>query len=264
MEGNLERSNIEPMLVRHFSDIRNDPKINLDEVEFTNTFGSEEYRHHLFEEAKKAFEFVFDRDKFIQNIRLERNNDSFSYLKQIRRYGLILKAAYNFSSVNHRCDARFNDFLFLLGKYNDSYWISQQSEIEDDIIQSIDGFDFSVDFNNTPEFKEHTKQILSEIDELVEKDALPVERFHKLRILVRSISNFMQVAAAENYGSGVHELFYRLFKMSTLLGDMHDNYVQMGLKGEIEYHEAVVDIGSDVVIELNALKPFIERVCGLA
>ena len=73
----------------------------------------------------------------------------------------------------------------------------------------------------------------------------------------------MQVAAAEDYNGNLHWLFYSIFKLSTGLGKIHDNYVQKGLKKEIEYHESVVEIGPHIAEKFYRLKPFIKKVCGL-
>ena len=255
MEGNLENIKTEPILVSRFSDIRKNPEINPEEKDFSNTFEDESYREHFFDEAKKAFEFVFDKEKFIQNIQLEPNEESFSYLKQVRRYGLVLKASYRFSDVSHRCGEKLNHFLFLLGEYNDSYWILPRPEIRDEILNNLDDIDLSVNFIGTPEFKEYMKGILSQIEVLLQKTELPMKEFHTLRKRLRLLSNFMQVAAAEDHGGNLHWLFYSIFRLSAELGK--------GMKGEIGYYESVVEIGPHIAEEFYKPEPFIEKVCGL-
>ena len=263
MEGNLESVKIRPILVSRFSDIRENPKINPKEDGFSNIFENKEYRQHFFEEARKAFEFIFDKEKFIQNILLEPNEESFSYLKQVRRYGLILKAFYRFSDISHRCGENLNHLLFLLGEYNDNYWISTQLETRDEILNYLDDIDLSINFISTQEFKEYTKSILSQIEILLQENELPMKKFHTLRKKLRLLSNFMQVAAAEDCGGNMHWLFYSIFKLSTELGEIHDDYVQKGLKGEIEYQESIVKTDPHITEDFYKLKPFIEKVYGL-
>lgn len=263
MEGELENTKSEPILVTRFSDIRKRPEVNPTEDDFEDIFGSEGYREHCFEEAKKAFEFVFDRDKFILNIKSEPNEESFSYLKKVRRYGLVLKAAYRFCDISHRCGEALNHFLFLLGEYNDSYWLSPKSEIRDEILNNLDDFDLSVNLIDTEKFKEYTKSILSQAETLSQETKLHMEEFHRLRKRLRLLSNFMQVAAAENCGGDLHWLFYSIFRLSAQLGDIHDDYVQKGLRGEIEYKELSVEVDPNIARKFNELKPLIEKVCAL-
>ena len=73
----------------------------------------------------------------------------------------------------------------------------------------------------------------------------------------------MQVLAAENYGKEPHWLFYSILQLSTELGDSHDELVQQGLQGEIDYHESMVEVNPNVVSEFYKLKPFIKKVYGL-
>ncbi len=263
MKNNLENIQTEPILVSRFFDIRTRPELNPDEVDFSNIFEDKQYREHIFEEARKAFEFIFDKERFVREIKLEANEESFSYLKQVRRYGLILKALYRFTDTSHKCGEKLNHFLFLLGEYNDSYWISSQPEIREGILDSLSDLDFSVNFIDTEEFKKYAKSILDHIATLVQANNLPIEQFHKLRKRFRLLSNLMQVPAAENCGGNLHWLFYSIFKLSAWLGEIHDDYVERSLKKEIKYEESIVEIGPDVAAEFNKFKPFVEKVLGL-
>lgn len=263
MEDVLENIKKEPILVSRFFDIRHKPEITPTETDFSSIFDNEKQREHFFEEAKKAFEFVFDREKFTKNIQQEPNEESFSYLKQVRRYGLVLKASYRFVDSGHQCGENLNHFLFLLGEYNDSYWISPRSEIRDELLTYLDSIDLSVNFIDTQEFREYTKNIVSQIETLSQKNELPMKEFHTLRKRLRLLSNFLQVAAAENYRGNLHWLFYSIFRLSTELGKIHDDYVQKGLKNEVDYHGSVVEISPSIATEFDELKPFIKKVFSL-
>ena len=263
MEEKLEKIKTEPILITRFEDIREPVDINPTVDDFVSVFDNEEYRKHFFEEAKYSFEFALDKEKFIDNIQQEPNKESFKYLKKIRRLGLILKAAYRFVDSGHKCGKSLDVFTRLLGEFNDSYWVAHSKEKVDEIVDMIDGLDFSVDFIDTSDFKEYALDLLSEVEDLLEKNELPIKKFHSLRKKLRNFSNFMQVLAAENYGKASHWLFYSILQLSTELGDAHDDLVQKGLKGEINYHESVVKINPQVATEFKKLKPFIEKVYGL-
>jgi len=263
MEGNIEKKKTEPILVSRFDDIREKPGVTPEKDDLSEIFDKEQNREHFFKEAKESFEFVFDKGKFIHHIQEKPNEKSLSYLKQVRRYGLILKAAYKFADSSHLCGEGLQQFLSLLGTYNDSYWISPNEDEKKKIIEGLDNIELSVHFINTPGFKEYAKSILSEIEVLFQARRLPIKEFHTLRKRLRLFSNFMQVAAAENYGGNLHWLFYSIFKLSSQLGKHHDDFVAKGLQGEIDYHESVVEIDPHIAEEFEKLKPYIEKVCGL-
>lgn len=263
MEGNLENQKSEPVLVSRFLDIREKPDINPVLDDFSNIFEAPERRAHFFEEAKNSFEFIFSQEKFVDHIQREPNDESFAYLKQVRRYGLILKASYRFADSSHQCGEALNQFLFLLGQYNDRYWLSPPAELKEAILENLDRLELSVNFIDTSGFREYAKGILTDIETLLQEKRLPVAKFHTLRKNVRLFSNLMQVTAAENYGGAPHWLFHSLFKLSVELGNQHDDLVQKGLQGKIDYHKAKVRIDPALAVEFGRIKPFIEKVCGM-
>ncbi len=264
MEGNLESQRAEPILVARFRDIRGKPETSPGLNDFSNIFEDQERRQHFFEEVRKSFEFIFNKEKFIDHIEREPNKESFAYLKQVRRYGLILKAAYRFVDVNHQCGEDLNQVLSLLGQYNDHYWLSPPADIKEQIKSHLNQIELSVNFADTQTFKEYARNILSGIETLVQKKKLPINQFHDLRKKIRLFSNLLQVAAAEDYGGKLHGLFYALVELSTKLGNQHDDLVQKGLRGEIDYHQSIVKLNPSVADRFKRIRPMVERVCGLA
>lgn len=260
----LMKERAEPILVSRFKDIREKPELDPVVGDFSDILVDAEYREHLFEEAKKSFEFILDKEKFRQEIEQESNKESFSYLKQVRRYGLILKAVYRFVDFDHKCGENLSHFLFLLGQYNDSYWVQPPDDVRQMIEGELNSIELSVNFTDTAGFKEYAQNILADMEKRLHKKKLGIDSFHTLRKEFRLFSNLMQVIAAENCGSEFHWLFYCLFKLSMELGKQHDDLIQQGLKGKVKYDELIVETDPQVVAEFKRLKPFIEKVCGLA
>ncbi len=252
-----------PILAARFSEIRKKPAVNPTVEDFSDIFSDKQYREHSFEEARKAFEFILDKKKFVHHIKEKENEESFSYLKEVRRYGLILRALYRFIDSGHKCAENLQQFLSLLGKYNDRYWISPSEEIREEVIKDLEKIEFPVNYVDTLEFKKYTASILFDIEQLLEEKILSVEKFHGLRQKIRFFADIMQVAAAENYKGNLHWLFYSMIELSVEMGKHHDDLVQKGLNGEIDYHQSTVEVNPHTVSEFKKLKPFLEKVFGL-
>ncbi|MFA6393213.1 MAG: hypothetical protein WCW54_03965 [Candidatus Paceibacterota bacterium] len=253
-----------PVLISNFSAIRKNPEISPVVSELPNDFYNKESRRHSFEEARDAFEFVFDKEKLLYHLEQKENEESLAYIKQVRRCGLSLRDLYRFFDVSHRCVEKLYKLMPLLCKYKDNYWGSPQEEIKKEIFENLDDLEFPINFGEDSKFKEYVKNVLLEIKQLLMEKQLPVEKFHTLRKRIRLFASLVQPAAAENCGGNFHWLFFSLFKLSEEMGDHHDDLVSRGLNGEINYSESIVNVSPYIVSEFEKLKPFIERVCGLA
>jgi hypothetical protein len=258
-----ETFGFEPALVSNFFAIREDPEISPDLDDFPDVFSDKKYRKHAFGEATKAFEFVFDKEKLLQCLQQKENKDSFAYLKKVRRHALIIRDLYRFFDSSHKCVEKLGNLAFLLGQYNDSYWVSPSKETRENIISNLDDIKFPINFSNTAEFKKYTLGVLLEIQKLLKEKELPVDEFHTLRKRIRSFASIIQPVAAENCGGNFHWLFFALFKLSGEMGDIHDDLINKGLVGEIEYDKSVVKIDPRIVSKIKTLEPFIEKACGL-
>jgi len=104
MKGNFDRKipaqpkqedlKSSPVLVTHFLGIRDKPDIDPALEDFAPIFEDGEYRKHCFLEAKKSFEFIFEKSEFLHQLEQETNEESRLYLRRVRRYGLALRAIY--------------------------------------------------------------------------------------------------------------------------------------------------------------------------
>lgn len=259
----VEAPEPKPILVSRFGDIRKKPEINPTIGNFSDIFSDEQYRQHSFEEAKKSFEFIFDKKKVVYHLNQEPNEESFSYLKLVRRYGLVLGDIYRFVNSSHMRAEKLHQFLGFLGKYNDSYWVSVSNEAKQGVIDNLDDIEFPINFASTPEFKEYTTRILSDVKMFLGERVLSIDRFHALRKRFRSLADFLQIAAAEDYGGNLHYLFYSVIELSSEMGKQHDDLVERKLRGEIDYEKSTLEVNPHIVSEFARIEPFIKRVCGL-
>jgi hypothetical protein len=258
-----EKPSSTPVLISRFLDIREKPPISPSPEDFSEVFNNEQYRRHSFEEAKKSFDFVFDKNKFIKAIEGEKSKQNFSYLKQVRRLGLILRASYRFMDSDHECPEDLQQFVSSLGEYNDTYKINPSKELRKNIIAKLDNIKFPIDFVDDAEFRRYAKNLLADTEKLLKEKVLPIDEFHTLRKRLRLFADLMQVAAAENYGGNMHWLFHSIIELSSELGRSHDDLTQEGLRGNIDYHTSIVAVDPRVAPDFKKAKPFIKKVCGL-
>ncbi len=253
-----------PILVARFEEIREKPEIDPVLQDFTEGLGTDKYRQHSFEESEKAFEFVFNKENFIRCVINQPSEENFLYLKQVRRFGLVLKANYRFADATHLCDEKFNTFLSLLGIFNDTYWTTPSQKVKSDLLDTLGDFRLSLRPIDNAGFKEYAQNILSDIDALTKESTLTAEKFHTLRKRLRLFSNFLQVAAAEHYGEGLHWLFFQMLELSTKLGKDHDELIQKTINHETVYHEFVFEMNPAIRADFKRLRPFLEKVCQLS
>jgi hypothetical protein len=252
----------EPILVTRFQEIRQIPERSPNIEDFQSIFEDEQYRVHCFQEALNAFKYVYNKEKLDNYIQAEPSKEGAKYLKQVRRYGLILKATYNFFDSEHQCPENLNSFLKNLGRYNDNYWLPE-SHRNDVQLAELSSLDMELNLAPTEEFKEHVKTTLSHIEWSFDQPVLSVENFHKLRKKIRLCANFMQVTAAEYYQQDLHWLFASLHEISDRLGKEHDELVQKGLMKEIDYHISEMEIEPADKEDFARLKPYIQKVVGI-
>ena len=233
MEPTIENTKPIPILVSRFTEIRNKPNLEPTIEDFSDIFSNEDNRKHSFEEVKKAFEFIFNKEKFIHSLNKEPNKESFAYLKQVRRYGVILRDHCRFFSSKHKS------------------------------AEALNNIEFPIEFDDTDGFIRHIVNELSEIQEIFKEKKLPVATFYLLRKKIRLFGNLVQIPALENLRKSQHWLCSSLFEISKEMGDQHDDLVAKGLSGEIDYDQAVLEVSSRILSEFERLKPFIEKICGL-
>ena len=253
-----------PLTVSYFDRIKEIPDINPEVDDFSAIFDNLEYRQHCFEEIKKSFLFLYDKEKIDKSLNAEANEEDFLYLKKVRRFGLILREGYCLLGSKHASPEPFFLFIKSLGILNDQYWFSPTKELRKEVSErNIGNFKLEDPSIENKAFRKYFEKLLSETKELLNEQTLSMKEFHELRKNVRLCADIMQVSAAENYQGGLHWLFSSLLELSVRLGKEHDEYIKRDLKGEIKYKKTKVEVDPHVIENFKRLKPFIKRVMGI-
>jgi len=262
--SNSEQSKDASFIISYFDKIKVAPDIHPEAGDFSAVFDDIEYRQHCFEEIKKSFLLIYDKNKVNAAISSKPNEDSFIYLKQVRRIGLILRESYLLFSSEHSSPQPFYLFIKSLGGFNDQYWFSAPKELGEKVAErNIGNFEFNDPSIENKDFRKYVEKILSDTKELLKEQILSMEEFHGLRKNIRLCADIMQVSAAEDYQGKLHWLFSSLLDLSVRLGKEHDEYIQRDLKGEINYKKTKVEVDPYVVENFNKLRPFIKKVMGI-
>lgn len=264
MQTANEQSEAVPVTVSYFNNIKDIPDIHPEVEDFSAIFDDIEYRQHCFEEIKKSFLFVYDKDKIDKSMNALANEDDFRYLKQVRRFGLILRESYCLFGSKHVSPEPFYLFIKSLGTFNDQYWFSPREELKKEVAErNIGNFELENPSIENKDFREYAEKLLLDIEELIKEQTLLMNEFHGLRKKIRLYADNMQVSAAENYQGNMHWLFASLLELSVKLGEKHDEYIKQDLNGEIEYEKTKVEVDPYIVENFEKLRPFIEKVMGI-
>ncbi len=201
----------EPILVEKFLDIKIKPDIEPTLEEFKPLFDTEDSRLDSFEEAKKAFLYVLEKDKIqtcLEDPKI--NKKTYKFLKKIRRIGLILRAQYKFLDKGHNSPKKLQEFITTLGSFNDQYYLEEKTINVSDLIltmRELNPDSLAINIADKKDFHGFGIHILKKINNSLDKPQLSMVEFHKLRRSIRFCGDLLQVAAAKNYGGKVHWLF---------------------------------------------------------
>ena len=243
-----DRAGVVPLLVSRFEQIRQAPSADVTLENMPIVFGESSYREHCFDEAKNSWLTVFNKEKVLRAVTSDPKEEYFRYLKDIRKFGLILKSGYRFFGKTHMCPDGLDTFVRNIGRYNDHYWSSStKSPFPADTMEALDHLDgesLSISYGTTEEFKAYAEGVFLRIESVLHGRAksISVRDLHSLRKCVRLFSNIMQVPAAEHVTEPQHLLFHRLYNLSGTLASVRDNQADGTATDQINKDELMVDI----------------------
>jgi len=256
----------ENALVAHFDDSRITPDRNPTVDDFEPVLDNESFRIHSFEESKRAFLSIFDREQMEEFLSdQEPTKEAYAYLKRVRRFGQVLRGNYKFSDAAHASPERFANFLRLLGDYNDRYWLPEKQNPSALFaeLNSLGEIEYILNDAGDQNCEVYAHTTLDTIKNLLGKPELPTEDFHKLRKNISLFMNVLAVAGAEDYQGDMHWLFSSIASLSRRLGEQHDTLVQAGLRNELDYHGTYTKVDPGIREEFERLEPYIEKVAGI-
>ncbi|MGE5298043.1 MAG: hypothetical protein ACM3KM_02685 [Acidobacteriaceae bacterium] len=255
----------QPDFIRDFEKVVEKPDIHVDISEISDVLTDPDRRQHCFEETKKAFEYELNHSD-IQILLSEPSRDSFRHLKKIRRLGLILRAQYIYFDSHHLTPEPLRKFLSVLGKFNDRYFLENDPKQAEEIAALYSDVlkeDLAFEASSTEGYQEQVATRLARIEEFFSRPELGSVEFHSLRKEIRFLADSLQIVALDHFGQPLHWLFSSLLELSIRLGQDHDDLVQRGLQGEIDYAGSSIQPDRSVAEKFRLLEPFIKKAAGI-
>ncbi len=217
------------------------PPIDLNEF-------SENHRADMFNLAKNAWEESYDPALLIPKLRRdETGSDQRKELKDLRKHGLVLRAAYRSLDGRHLAPRNHWLFLKLLGELNDGYYSPQRQESKERLAEfveknymSLDELDFFPATDKS--FQDNYRKDLSVVDDFNNKEVLPARDFHSMRKLLRNTMNMFRLSGTLTNDPLMTQRARYMQDLNEILGNKQDQLVQQDIAGELAYGDAVVAI----------------------
>lgn len=214
---------------------------------------------NLFEVALENWLNVFESDKLKQTIQTylslepskkEQRTALTKYSKEVRKAGLILGSAYYFCNKKVSLPNHFIKFLKIIGQFHDCHTIddqksNKQAELLLKFLNKTDLIKLEFTATDTKTLEGRIALFRERVLVNLEKNPLTIHDYHKIRTDLRYVMNLYQVKAASNpHDNEVLKAFQYMCDLNSVLGDLHDVFVQQALLGITNYDAAIVNMPS--------------------
>lgn len=219
------------------------PSINLNEF-------SEIHRTEMFDLAKNGWEESYDPALLISTLRSNQTSTGErKELKDLRKHGLVLRAAYRSLDGRHLAPRNHWLFLKLLGELNDGYYSPQRQESKERLAEFIEKNYMSLNeldfFPATDKsFQDNYRKDLAVVEDFNNKDVLSARDFHSMRKLLRNTMNMFRLSGTLTHDPLMTQRARYMQDLNDTLGNKQDQLVQQDIAGELAYGDAVVAIPS--------------------
>lgn len=215
-------------------------------------------------ESERLFNVA--RDKFNQNFDPETLSSIFSalkqgrfevltpeirvYLKAQRKYGTILRDAFDLFHGSHISPAVFEKFLDAFGSLNDAILSGVSKEISHCAYDIQNSFKFSEILQSLTYFEPSTKAsfdcyilgLMKTLKDLSNHAQLSADKFHEMRWTLKKFLNLFTLLIQTDSNSTYQAIQRHLDSLNTQMGLIHDEVVIADLLGERDYHTQIVQV----------------------
>jgi len=212
----------------------------------------ENHRIEMFNIARDAWEETYDPESLILKLRdSQGSSEERKDFKDLRKHGLILRAAYRALDGRHLAPQKHWLFLKLLGELNDTYYSPRIEESKERLAEfveeqypSLDGLDFFPATDKS--FQDNYNKDLDVVDNFNSKTNLPARDFHSMRKLLRNCMNTFRLSGTLTQDLQMTQRARYMQDLNETLGTKQDQLVQQDLYGELAYGDAIVVVPLDV------------------
>lgn len=226
------------------------PSISLDEF-------PEEHRIEMFHLARDAWASLYEPDVVIKELQEgEPGPHQRSYLKNLRKHGLILRAGFLTLDGRHLAPENHWLFLRLLGELNDGYNTPQRAEsaarLADFVKErymTLDGLEFFPASDES--FAGNYKRDLERVTEINSSPTLSAKDFHSMRKLLRNTMNMFRLSGTLTSDPQMRKRARYMQDLNETLGHKQDQLVEQDLQGVVNYQDATVIVPHEVRARIN-------------
>ncbi len=203
----------------------------------------------IFQKRYKAWKAAYKSDDFRGILKKCLKEQSLSSkemrtLKDVRLKGAYVRQLFHILDESHTAPENFSKFIVKFGKLNDALSAGQSgkakkiAEVLSDIMENNKLLKMSrnISFTPTEGFQAYVNFALQQMKDVVATPTMSLESLHLLR---KRMKDFHQIYLFVYDVSGDEKLdrMQRLIKsLIDDLGEMHDVYTNMSLRGELDYH----------------------------
>jgi len=224
-------------------------------------------RVNMFNLAREAWDSVFDPEVMLHDLSPSQTGEEKvkkrASLKEIRKYGLILKTGYLLFDDRHLAPPNHHKLMKDIGTLNDTFSMPGAEERGREIARYVQeeypARGAYLDFKPASDasFRENVEEYMDHLRGGVRESIVPISSFHTMRKSVRHFMNLFQLAGALEPTEENVKMFRHLADLSKTMGDQHDLFVQQDYRGIIDYGSAYTRIRpglqEDLIRTLGAL-----------
>lgn len=219
---------------------------------------TEEHRGQMFHTAYDMWVSSFDPNRLVSELRSTvPSAQQRGELKHLRKYGLVLRSAYQMLDQRHVAPNKHWKLMKLLGEVNDAYFTPYKAETSERTAQFVeDAYQNSESMEFVPamhdSFVTHYEINLERIKELSQEKTLSASDYHSMRKLLRNYMNLFRLSGMITHDPRTREICKYMQSLNDDLGVTQDNLTQQHLEGSLNYHTAQVCVPGDITKKIQA------------
>ncbi len=172
-------------------------------------------------------------------------------------------SAYHFCNQTSPLPDDYVSFLKLSGKVKDAFNLDLGTKPAQELKTLIAKSDLTqIPFSVIPvsTYRQRLKIIAQRAKDTIAKEKLLIVEYHDMRKELRHVMNLFQIAAvADPNNQAILQTFHYLCVLNSELDDVHDIYVELALKGEIDYPNELMEIPHDLRLKVEKFLKFLDE-----
>ncbi len=234
------------------------PKDLPEKIEFSV---KKEKAQTYFELANNSFEQVLNSENLDSSLHDVSTMESKATLKRVRKYGQLIRSAYQIFSENHKIPKDLDRFVTDLGHLNDyiegdiAKLIPKQVKIVQKDFAAIRDVDWERQF--APAKRKSTQKYMdervSELSSDLEKKKFTAKEFHEVRLLLKNLMNLYFFRSAFDDSKETLAVYKFLLQLNQDMGSVHDDLVLQDHQGKIDYESHKLKLSQSTREKISAL-----------